>query len=372
VAGDDGRVRTVALVVLATLAVVAALYVGRPFLAPIALALLFDALLRPAVRRLERLRLPTPLAALIVLVAVLTIGALAVSFLESPVRDWVRRAPETLATARDKLDALRRPIQQIRHAAEAVDSAARSAGSPSAGAQPPAPASAPPAPGASAEGTASRIGARVFGGTATFVGGAVEVLVLLYLLLAAGDLFRRKLVEVLPLAREKREAVAATREVEQAISRYLVTTALINVVQGIVVALVMWALGMPSPELWGALTFFVEFVPYLGAALMLILLAIAGLATFSAAGRIVAPPLAYLVITTLQNNVVSPIAYGRRLKLNAVVVLVAVLFWWSIWGVVGAFLAVPVVAALKIVADHVERLRPVGAFLGEDSRRARG
>jgi predicted PurR-regulated permease PerM len=104
---------------------------------------------------------------------------------------------------------------------------------------------------------------------------------------------------------------------------------------------------------------------------MLILLTIAGLATFPAAGRIVAPPLAYLVITTLQNNVVSPIAYGRRLKLNAVVVLVAVLFWWSIWGVVGAFLAVPVVAALKIVADHVERLRPVGAFLGEDSRRAR-
>ena len=363
-ARDDGRVRTVALVVLAALATVAALYFGRPFLAPIALALLFDALLRPAVRRVERLRLPTPLAALLVLVAVITVGALAVSFLQSPVREWVRRAPETLSTARDKLESLRRPIQQLRHAAEAVDSAAAggAAGAGAGGAA---------AGHGSVERAAPRIASRIFGDTAAFVGGAVEVLLLLYLLLAAGDLFRRKLVEVLPLAREKREAVAAAGEVEEAISRYLVTTALINVGQGIVVALVMWALGMPSPGLWGTLTFFVEFVPYLGAALMLILLTVAGLATFSAAGRIVAPALAYLVITTLQNNVVSPFAYGRRLKLNAVVVLVAVLFWWSIWGVVGAFLAVPLLATLKIIADHVERLRPIGAFLGEDSRRAR-
>ncbi len=362
-ARDDGRVRTIALVVLAVLAAVAALYFGRPFLAPIALALLFDALLRPAVRGLERLRVPTPLAALLVLVAVLTVGALGGSFLQSPVRDWVRRAPQTLSTARDKLESLRRPIQQLRHAAEAVDSAA-AGGAGAAGGK--------AAGGGPAERAAPRIASRLFGDSAAFVGGAVEVLLLLYLLLAAGDLFRRKLVEVLPLAREKRAAVAAAAEVEEAISRYLVTTALINVGQGIVVALVMWVLGMPSPELWGTLTFFVEFVPYLGAALMLILLTIAGLATFAAAGRIVAPPLAYLVITTLQNNVVSPFAYGRRLKLNAVVVLVAVLFWWSVWGVVGAFLAVPLLATLKIIADHVERLRPVGAFLGEDSRRARG
>jgi len=73
----------------------------------------------------------------------------------------------------------------------------------------------------------------------------------------------------------------------------------------------------------------------------------------------------YLAITTLQNNLVSPLAYGRRLRLNPVAVLVGVLFWWYLWGVPGAFLAVPIIATLKILGDHVPRLAPLGEFLGE-------
>ena len=94
-------------------------------------------------------------------------------------------------------------------------------------------------------------------------------------------------------------------------------------------------------------------------------LAITGFATFDRLGLAVAPPLAYLVITTIQNNVVSPYAYGNRLKLNPVAVLVGVLIWWFLWGIAGAFLAVPIVATIKIVADRVEGMKPVGEFLGE-------
>ena len=87
--------------------------------------------------------------------------------------------------------------------------------------------------------------------------------------------------------------------------------------------------------------------------------------TFDELGRILLIPGSYLVITTLQNNLVSPLAYGRRLKLNPVAVLVGVLFWWFLWGVAGAFVAVPIVAAVKALADRVEGLSTVAEFLGE-------
>ncbi|HEY7118276.1 MAG TPA: AI-2E family transporter, partial [Tepidisphaeraceae bacterium] len=88
-------------------------------------------------------------------------------------------------------------------------------------------------------------------------------------------------------------------------------------------------------------------------------------ATFDSMGHILAVPGSYLVITTLQNNVVSPYAYGQHLKLNPVAVLIGVLLWWFLWGTPGAFLAVPIIATVKIIADHTDTLKPVGEFLGE-------
>jgi predicted PurR-regulated permease PerM len=98
---------------------------------------------------------------------------------------------------------------------------------------------------------------------------------------------------------------------------------------------------------------------------MLIALGVVGLGAFDNVGHALLAPGAYLLITTLQNNLVSPVAYGRRLRLNPVAVLVGVLFWWSLWGVPGAFLAVPVIAAAKIMGDHIEGLEALGEFLAE-------
>lgn len=95
------------------------------------------------------------------------------------------------------------------------------------------------------------------------------------------------------------------------------------------------------------------------------LLTVVGLTTFTSVGHILVAPAAYLAISTLQNNVVSPLVYGRRLRLNPVAVLVAVMFWWTLWGVAGAFLAVPIIAAVSVVSRHVSQLQPVGEFLGD-------
>jgi predicted PurR-regulated permease PerM len=144
----------------------------------------------------------------------------------------------------------------------------------------------------------------------------------------------------------------------------MVATALINVGQAAAVGLAMWLIGLPDPALWAVLTFALEFIPYLGGALMVGLLTIVAFTTFTGFWRVLAAPGSYLAITTIQNNLVSPLVYGKRLRLNPVAVFVGVLFWWTLWGVPGAFLAVPIIATAKVLGDHLPALRPLGEFLG--------
>ena len=154
-------------------------------------------------------------------------------------------------------------------------------------------------------------------------------------------------------------------DVESAVLHFLVAMASINFGEGVVVTIVMYFLGMPHPWLWGVFTFVLEFVPYLGAAVMVGLLLVTSLTTFDSVAHIVIVPLSYILISTLQSSIVSPMAYGQRLRLNPVAVLLGVLLWWFLWGVPGAFVAVPILAGTKIIADSTENLKPLGEFLGE-------
>jgi predicted PurR-regulated permease PerM len=107
-----------------------------------------------------------------------------------------------------------------------------------------------------------------------------------------------------------------------------------------------------------------EFVPYLGASALVALLTLAGLVTFEQVGHALLIPAAYLGVNVLQSQLVSPLILGRRLTLNPVAIFVGLVFWWWIWGVPGAFIAVPLIATLKIFCDHIEALAPIGEFLG--------
>jgi predicted PurR-regulated permease PerM len=189
--------------------------------------------------------------------------------------------------------------------------------------------------------------------------------VLLYFLLAAGDLFLQKLVKVLPRQGAKETAVEVAREVEGTVSRYLLTTAAINASEGVVVAGAMYLLGMPSPLLWGVLVALLEFVPYLGAATLVVLLTLAGLTAFDSVGQALAAPATFLAINFVQAYVVAPVLLARRLTLNPVAVFVGLAFWFFLWGVPGAFVAVPLLAAFKTVCDHVPALAAVGEFFGQ-------
>jgi predicted PurR-regulated permease PerM len=207
------------------------------------------------------------------------------------------------------------------------------------------------------------VASRLFQWTPPFLGALLEVIVLLYFLLAAGDLFLEKLIKVLPHMRDKRKAVAIARETEASISTYLIANLGINVVEGVMVGAAMWALGMNNVLIWSVLTVVLEFIPYIGAILMLGLLSVTALATFDDIGRILLVPGAFVLANLIQANIVTALVLGQRLALNPVALLVGLAFWYAIWGIPGAFIGVPLLAIFKICCAHIEVLAPVGEFL---------
>jgi predicted PurR-regulated permease PerM len=351
------RAAPVGITVLAVLAVVYSLHFAHELLLPITFALLLSFLLSPVVRALARLHIRPPLGAAIVMLGLLATVGLGAYELSGPVQSWATEAPQTLASARERLGKLIKPFERFSRTAEEVENATGSGAD----------------AGREVVVRGPSLISRLFGTTQRFLTGALEVAILLYFLLASGDLFLQKLVKVLPNVRDKRKAVEIARATESSISTYLLTTAFVNITEGIAVALAMYLLGMPNPALWGALVAVFEFIPYLGATAMVLILTIAALTTFDSTGQALLIPAAFLGINLIQGNLVSPTLLGHRLALNPVAIFVGLAFWYWVWGIPGAFLAVPLMATLKIVCDHVEALASFGEFLGgrdEGERRA--
>jgi predicted PurR-regulated permease PerM len=347
------RTRSVGVTTLTVLALLYTLYFARPFLLPVVFALLLSFLFGPLVRAMARVRIPPPLGAAFVVLALLGTVGIGGYELSGPVQTFASNAPQTLSAAQGKLRKLLRPLERASRTAEQVQSAAGAVAGPANGPQPREVVVRQPS-----------LIARVFGTTQRFVAGALEVIILLYFLLAGGDLFLQKLIKVLPTTGDKRKAVEIARMIESSISTYLLTVAVVNVIEGAVVAVAMWLLGMPSPILWGALVAFFEFMPYLGAITMVLILGVTAITVFDNVGHALLVPASFLLINLVQANFVSPVLVGHRLALNPVALLVGLTFFFWIWGIPGAFIAVPILATFKIFCDHIGSLAAVGEFLG--------
>ena len=353
---DRGEIPSVAITLLLVLAVFYTLYFARSFFLPVVLAVLLDFLLSPIIRVLKRWRVPESLGAAIVMAGLLGLVGAGAYTLTDPAREWVAKAPESLQKIQSRLQKLRKPVEQVSRTAEQVEEATNLG----------------PSRVQEVVLRGPTIRERIFGSTQELLTGGLEMVVLLYFLLAVGDLFLEKLIKVLPQLGDKKKAVAIVRETEASISTYLFTVTLVNIGLGLVVALVMHLVGMPNPLLWGALAGLAEFVPYLGATVMLITLSLAGLVTFPQLSHAMLVPGAYLAVNLVQANFVTPTVLGRRLTLNPVAILLGLVFWWWLWGVGGAFIAVPILATFKIFCDHIEALAPIGEFLGESDRKVSG
>ncbi len=344
------RTRSVEATLLTVLAVLYSLYFARAFLIPIVFAILLNFLLSPLIRVLSRFRIKPPFGAgIVVLLLITSIGGAAYE-LAGPAQGWAAMAPQALGRAQSKLKKIISPMQQVQRS---VDQAADSVGGPA--------------------GKSSRVvvqsgptlSSRLFGTTQRLATGMMEVLILLYFLLAGGDLFLQKLIKVLPHFGDKVKAVEIARATESAVSAYLTTTLLVNLMEGTVVAAVFWLLGMPNVLLWGALVACLEFVPYLGAITATAVFTMAGLSAFPDIGHALLIPGSFLLINVIQANLVTPMLLGHRLTLNPVAIFIGLAFFFWIWGVPGAFLAVPLLATFKIFCDHITSLAAIGEFLGQ-------
>jgi predicted PurR-regulated permease PerM len=199
----------------------------------------------------------------------------------------------------------------------------------------------------------------------------VVVVVLVFFLLARGDASYARLLATIRDPGRREVWREALDDVKTNIAAYLLTVAMINTVLGVLTALSMMALGMPNPALWGILAGVMNFIPYAGALLTLGVIGMVSLLTFDQWSAIVLPPLAFLLLTGLEGQLVSPLVVGRRLTLEPVAVFLSILFWGWLWGLPGMLLAVPILASIKIAANAVQPLHPFGVLIGGDDPDAR-
>jgi len=337
----------VAISGLFILAVFYTVHLGREFFLPIVLALFVALPLRPVVQWLRKVRIPASIAPAVLLLALLTASGIALYQLWLPATEWVARAPQDLRRLDARVRRLFRSVETVTRTAQQVDQIADV--------------------GASATPEVSlkqpTLSETVFGGARHIAAAALIVLVLSYFFLASGDQFLRKLPRVLPRHHAER-VLAIVGETEEQISRYLLAITVINLTVGLITAGLMALLGMPTPVLLGVVAAALNFVPYFGPAVMAALLTMVGLISFDSPGRALLAPVVYLCLHAFEANFATPHLLGRRLPLNPLAIFVGFLFWWWIWGVAGAVLAVPIMVTLKIVCDRTESLAGVGEFLG--------
>ncbi|HVR97236.1 MAG TPA: AI-2E family transporter [Thermoanaerobaculia bacterium] len=343
-------VRSLALSGLLILATFYTLYLTQAFLLPIVLSLLLSSLLSPVVRFLRQLHIPNGLGAALVVFGMIGSIGWGVYELAGPAYEWAEQAPRSLRRLERKLRDFKKPVQTMSKATAQVEKITQVGGGGT--------------PRTVAVQTET-LGERMFSQATELAAGAVVMVTLLYFLLASGDMFLRKLIRVLPRLSDRKRAVEIARQIQSDISAYLFTITLINIALGLAVWGLMTLIGVPNPLLWGVLAAITNYIPYLGAIVMIAVLAMVGFLTFENTGQALMAPGAFVGLNILESYLVTPLVLGRRLTLNPVVIFLSLTFWGWLWGIAGALLAVPIMVVFKIFCDHSEPLAPIGEFLGD-------
>ena len=326
------------------------IYFAAPVLIPITIAVLLSILLAPAVERLEHLRLPRGIAAAIIVAAALAVIVGAVVTLAGPAQEWVTRLPASFGRVEERLRLIKKPIQDIQKATEQIENVTEL--------------SQRPQRRQVVELRRPSFAGELLSSTQRAATSVGIVIILMYFLLATGDLFLRKLIAIMPTDENKLRMVDIAGSVKKDISFYLLSLTITNIGYGVLVTSVAWYLGVESPLLWGALTAILSFAPYVGPVVIVTVLTMASLISVTSLAPALILPAVYIVVLLALQNVISPHVWGKRLALNPVAIFIAIILWGWMWGMAGALLAVPLLASFKIVAERVSALRPAAEFLG--------
>ena len=357
-------VRSVALTVLAVLAMIMALKYAQAMLIPIVVGVLISYALEPPVAGLTRLRIPRPLAAAIVLIAVVGASGRLLYGLRTEATAIVEQLPQAARHLRRTLESgppRTSAIQQVQEAATELEKAATAAAPP--------PAEPSGVQRVQVEEAPFNIGDYIVWGSlgvATAAGQVVLVVFLVYFLLSSGDLYRRKLVRIAgPSLTEKRITVQILSEIDRQIETFLGVQALTSAIVAVASWLAFRWLGVQQAAVWGIVAGVFNSIPYFGPVVVTGGTAVVAFLQFGTIQMALIVSGVSLVITSLEGYLLTPWLTSRAARMNAVAIFIGLLFWGWIWGVWGLLLAVPMLMVIKAICDHVDDFKNVAELIGD-------
>jgi predicted PurR-regulated permease PerM len=305
---------------------------ARFILLPIVSALVIATIFGPISNRVARHHVPHWLFAALAVALFVVLLNLAIVLLSAPVIEWIGKAPEIAATIRNKLQILERPIAAIRDLQNVIS---RGKGGDS--------------------GLGINIANFIQPGLSLLtpaIGELVLFFVALFFFLMGGPGLRAYLV-LLSRNRDARlRTLRILDDIEHNLTRYMGTVSIVNMGVGLITAIAVYLMGFPNPVLWGVLAFIFNYVPYVGPAVMVLVLFCVGLVIFPTLGYALIAPIFLVALTTIEGHFVTPNIIGRNLSMSPVIVFLALAFWTWLWGPIGAFLATPILIIGLVVSKH--------------------
>lgn len=322
------------IIVLAVLAVAAALAMARAVLIPIVAAVIIGSVIGPLIEALSRRGLPIWVASTLVLLATLLIVYGFAATLAGPLADWVARAPEIAKNLQDRFATVRPAVDSLMTLTKTLESVGRASEAPM---------------------TVSLADSKMLESAIGLVTPAIAELILfvgsLLFFLAGRIRIKRKVVQAIGPRQTRLIMLRVFRAIEERLGTYLLTATFINAGLGVATALLTWVLGLPTPLVWGVLAAVLNYIPYIGPAVMTMLLVVVGLVTFSGFLQGLIPAVAFLLLTAVEGQFLTPLIVGRRVSLNPFAVFLSMALWTWLWGSAGTFLAVPLLIAAMALRD---------------------
>lgn len=316
------------LTIICTILVLATLYVAQAVFKPIVLAALISLVLEKPVQLFSRLRVPRSISAALLLLILVTSFLKIGDALSTPAAKWAKKLPTVVLELEQSLRRVD-PLSQSEAnlAAPALELSAE--------------------PIKDVIEEISVLEAILAEGPALVYSIAVTLLLSYFFLVFGKSLldetaaFFKNYGGVLSI-----ETISA--RISEAVSHYLLTLACINLCLGLVLSLMLHALGMPNPFFWGLLGGVLNFMPYIGILAGTCAVALVSLYTFPGSLEAIIIPLCYYGVSVLEGSFITPTILGVRFRINPALVLLWLLLWAWLWGMVGAVIAFPLFAACKI------------------------
>ncbi|MGE0737496.1 MAG: AI-2E family transporter [Alphaproteobacteria bacterium] len=314
---------------------VAFLYLARSLIAPIVAAIVVSILFAPLSAHASRLRIPSAVFATVVVVAVLVVLNVGLVMLGGVVSGWAERAPEIAAALKAKAEFFDRPIAAWR---ELQISLATIFGTV---ADPP-----------KLELSPGTILKQVLEWLTPAVGQLVVFFGMLFFLLLSRNRQRQFLVLKFEGQDNRLRVLRILNEIEENLTRYAKVVSVVNLGVGLAAGLIAFVVGLPNPVLWGVVAALLNFLPYVGPAIVVILLFVLGVIALPTLPAAFLAPAMFVAFATVEGHVITPGIIGRQLTLSPLATFVSLAFWTWLWGPLGTFLATPFLIAAYVVYDN--------------------